>query len=206
MACVICQTRRPRRFCPGVGGDICSICCGTEREVTVTCPLDCEYLQEARKRDPMPSLEGVEAPNKDIRITESELIEHEDLLVFMASAVMRAGLKTPGVVDQDIREALDALARTYRTLQSGIYYETRPENPLAGEVCGIVQNALEEFRRKEKERLGSTKTRDGDVLKILVFLQHFALDRDNGRRRGRAFLDALRGFYPPPSAPSLILP
>jgi hypothetical protein len=172
----------------------------------VTCPLDCEYLREARKRDPMPSREGIEAPNKDVRVTENELREHEDLLVFIAGAVLRAGLKTPGVADLDVREALDALARTYRTLQSGIYYETRPENPLAGDICAIVQNAVEEFRKNEVERLGSTRTRDGDVLKMLVFLQHFALDRNNGRRRGRAFLDALRGFYPPPSAPPLILP
>ena len=206
MACAICQTRRPRRFCPGVAGDICSVCCGTEREVTVSCPLDCEYLQEARKRDPMPSLEGVEVPNKDIRMTESELREHEDLLIFVAAAVLRAALKIPGVVDLDVRAALDALARTYRTLQSGIYYESRPENPLAGEICRIVQNGLEEFRRNEVKRLGSTRTRDGDVLKILVFLQHIELDRNNGRRRGRAFLDALRGFYPSPSEPSLILP
>jgi len=53
----------------------------------------------------------------------------------------------------------------------------------------------------ERERLGITRTRDGDVLKILVFLQRLALDRNNGRPRGRAFLDALRGFYPAPSAP-----
>ena len=51
MPCAICQIRRPRRFCPGVRGDICSLCCGTEREVTVNCPLDCEYLQEARKHE-----------------------------------------------------------------------------------------------------------------------------------------------------------
>ena len=57
-----------------------------------------------------------------------------------------------------------------------------------------------------------TKTRDADVLGVLVFLQHFDLDRDNGRRRGRAFLDALREFHPrnrnhPESSPSsLILP
>ena len=42
-----------------------------------------------------------------------------------------------------------------------------------------------------------TRTRDADVLGLLVFLQHFELDRDNGRRRGRAFLDALREFHPP---------
>ncbi len=42
-----------------------------------------------------------------------------------------------------------------------------------------------------------TKTRDADVLGLLVFLQHFALYQDNGRRRGRAFLEALREFHPP---------
>jgi len=211
MACAICQTRRPRRYCPGVAGDICSVCCGTEREVTVNCPLDCEYLQEARKHDKLPSLEGVEIPNKDIRITESELQEREELVMFLAASVLRAAFEVPGVVDFDVREALEALARTYRTLQSGVYYETRPQNPLAGGVYGLVQAALAEFRKDERERLGVSKTRDVDVLGVLVFLQHFELDRNNGRRKGRAFLDALRSFYPDaenpaPPASSLILP
>jgi len=211
MACAICQTRRPRRFCPGVRGDICSLCCGTEREVTVNCPLDCEYLLEARKHDRPPSLEGIELPNKDIRITESELEEHEDLLAFTSSSLLRSALETPGAVDLDVREALAALTRTYRTLQSGVYYETRPANPLAGHIYVALQGALAEYRREEKERTGLTGTRDGDVLRILVFLQHFELDRNNGRARGRAFLDALRSLYSyqqpqPAPASSLLLP
>jgi len=44
---------------------------------------------------------------------------------------------------------------------------------------------------------GTVQARDADVLGLLVFLQHFALYRENGRRRGRAFLDALREFHPP---------
>jgi len=212
MACAICQTRRPRRFCPGVQGDICSVCCGTEREVTVSCPLECEYLQKARKRDKPPSLEGIEIPNRDLRVDEDWLRDHERLLAFMAGSLLRPALEIPGVVDQDIREALDAMIRTYRTLQSGVYYETRPENSLAAGVCGMVQNSLAEYRREESQRLGITKTRDGEVLRLLVFLQHFELDSNNGRPRGRAFVDALRGFYaaypgeaiPPES--SLILP
>ena len=211
MACAICQTRRPRRFCPGVGGDICSVCCGTEREVTVSCPLDCEYLQEARRRDRQPSLEGIEIPNKDIRVTESQLREHEHLVTFIAGAVVRAAFEIPGVVDLDVREALDAMTRTYRTLQSGVYYETLPENPLARGICGLVQNAIAEYRSGEKEHSGMTHTRDADVLRMLVFLQRFALDRNNGRRRGRAFLDSLRTYYPgvmdqPRPVSSLILP
>ena len=54
------------------------------------------------------------------------------------------------------------------------------------------------IRRDEPRRLGMTRTRDADVLGILVYFQHFEIDRNNGRPRGRAFLDALRAFYPAP--------
>lgn len=211
MECAICGIRRPRRFCPGVRGDICPICCGTEREVTVDCPLDCEFLREARKHDKLPSLAEVELPNKDIEVSEKLLRDHEPLLTYLAAALLRAALDTPGVTDLDVREALESLIRTYRTLQSGVYYESRPANPLALAVYAAVQAASEEFRAEERQRLGMTRTRDGDVLALLVFLQHFELDRNNGRKRGRAFLDALRSFYesaapPPETGSSLVLP
>ena len=41
-----------------------------------------------------------------------------------------------------------------------------------------------------------TRTRDADLLGLLVFLERLELDRDNGRPRGRAFLDVLRGLQP----------
>jgi hypothetical protein len=75
-----------------------------------------------------------------------------------------------------------------------VYYETRPDNALANLIYSATQAGLEEFRKKEREDLGMSHTRDGDVLGILVFLQRLELDRENGRPRGRAFLDSLRGF------------
>jgi hypothetical protein len=197
MACAICDVRRPRRFCPGVRGDICTICCGTEREVTVDCPLDCEYLQESRRHEKPPTIDPEQFPNRDIQISESFLAQNEDLLVFLSRMLLDAALETAGVVDSDVREALDGLTRTYRTLQSGVYYESVPTNPLAANIHRELQSAVEQFRKEETQRLGIPKTRDTDILGLLVFLQHLELDRNNGRRRGRAFLDALRSFYPP---------
>ena len=197
MACAICQTRRPRRFCPGVRGDICPLCCGAEREVTVDCPLDCEFLREGRRHEKTGERDSAELPNRDIQVTEKLLRANEELLTFLCLNVFHAAMQVPGAVDSDVREALDGLIRTYRTLQSGVYYESRPNNPLAGAVYGAVQGALAEYREREQKELGMTKTRDADVLGVLVFLQHLALYRDNGRRRGRAFLDALREFHPP---------
>lgn len=212
MACAICEIRRPRRFCPGVRGDICTICCGTEREITVDCPLDCEYLQEARRHEkPVPLAED-EIPNRDISISDRFLQEHEPLLAFLGRAVADAAFTTPGAVDFDVREALDALIRTYRTLQSGVYYESVPANLLAANIYRLVQEAVAGYRQQETQQLGVSRTRDADVLGLLVFLQRLELDRNNGRRRGRAFLDMLRHFYseeapPPEMSPSpLILP
>lgn len=179
--------------------------------MTVDCPFDCVYLQEARLREKPAEIDPATVPNQDIRITESFLRDQEALLLFVSQGLLQAALEVPGIIDYDMREALDALIRTYRTLESGVYYETRPANPLANHVCNGVQRAVTEFRTHEREQAGMTRTRDADVLGVLAFLQRLEYDRNNGRRRGRAFLDMLRSQFgaapaPADAGPSLIVP
>jgi hypothetical protein len=137
-----------------------------------------------------------EFPNRDIRITETFLRDHEPLLLAIGRAVLDAAFTTPGAVDNDLRDAFAALIRTQRTLDSGLYYETRPDNTVAAELCRRIQAGADEFRRAETEELQMTKTRDAEVLGILAFLQRLEIDRNNGRKRGRAFIDFLRGQFP----------
>ena len=206
MACAICQVRRPRRYCPGVDGEICALCCGTEREVTVNCPFECEFLQESRKRE-KPSRDPADPPNQDIRVSKKLLEENKALVRFASHSLVQSALSVPKVVDCDVREALEALIRTWRTLQSGIYYESLPQNRLALHLYRAMQQSLEEFRRRESEA-GYSKTRDSAVLIVLVYLQRVELDRNNGRLRGRAFLNLLWDFYgarPKEASPSSLL-
>jgi hypothetical protein len=208
MKCKICNTRKARRYCPGVGGDICSICCGSEREVTVSCPLDCPYLMEARQHEKLPTATAEQIPNQDVRISEEFLREHEPLLIFLGAKLLEASLETAGVVDSDVQEAIESLIRTYRTLESGLYYETRPNNLLAAGVHHKIQDAVQELRKELTEK-GSTPVRDAEILGVLVFLERVGLHQRNGRPRGRAFIDYLRGYFPqkqsgPADAPSLI--
>jgi len=195
MPCAICETRRPKRFCPGVGGEICTICCGTEREVTVTCPLDCEFLLEARRHDKPAPLDPEQLPNRDIRVPEKFLRDHEDLLAALGRAVAQAALATPGAVDLDVREALGALIRTYRTLESGIYYDTVPPNLVAANVYRMVQQAIAVYRQEEQQSLEASRTRDTDVLFMLVFLERLELTQNNGRSRSRAFIGGMDAIY-----------
>ncbi|MGD0297125.1 MAG: hypothetical protein ABSE86_08410 [Bryobacteraceae bacterium] len=208
MKCKICETRKPRRHCPGVGADICSICCGNEREVTVNCPLNCEYLMEARLHEKLQPVNPEQVPNQDIRVSEDFLREHEPLLIFMGAKLLDASLETAGAVDSDVREALDSLIRTYRTLQSGLYYESRPNNLVAAAIHQKIQDAIQELRKELSEK-GSTAIRDAEILGVLVFLERVGMHQNNGRPKGRSFIDYLRAHFPqkqenPENVPSLI--
>jgi hypothetical protein len=194
-ACRICEKRRPKRYCPGVSGDICPICCGVEREVTVNCPLDCPYLRTAREHDELPDVDPRSFPNNDIRVDEAFLRRTEPLLVLIASSIAQSALATAGVIDNDIKDALNSLVRTYRTLQSGLIAEARPDNILASRVYKDVQETVADTRTR-LEQQGHT-LRDADVLGILAFLQRMEIQHNNGRPKGRAFIDFLRGFFPP---------
>src|SRR5262249_45913673 len=131
--CKICKKKRARRYCPGVGGEICPACCGTERENTIDCPSHCEYLQEARLRERPAPPSAEDLPNKDIRLSEKFLEEHEPLIVWFGLALAK-GMERDKAVDNDAREALASLIQSYKTLQSGLIYESRPQNPYAAGI------------------------------------------------------------------------
>lgn len=194
--CPICERRKPRRFCPAKGESICPPCCGAERESSIDCPSDCPYLVAARRYEDEHRQPPAELPYKEVRIEHEFVHQHEP---FIASLSYQLGLlarNNRSLADPDIQAALQALVETYRTLESGIYYEQPPANPLARELYGQVQTFIAEFRKKETEQLGVSSMKDGDVYRCLVFLTRLALVRANGRPRGRAFLDFVRAQFP----------
>ncbi len=195
MKCYLCETRRPRRFCPGVRADICSQCCGEEREVTIGCPFDCEYLREAREHEKPAEVKVEELPNRDIEVSERFVADNDHTLRLAAGLLLDAASAVPGAVDYDIREALETLIRTYRTLESGLIYETRPANPLAAMIHQHFQARLAEARERLARSAGVTTLRDSSVLGVLVFLQRVEYQYNNGRRRGRSFLNFLHDHF-----------
>lgn len=210
MTCAICESRKAKRHCPALRSEICSQCCGKEREETLDCPLECPYLIESREYERRAGLAPEDFPYKEVRISDTYVRQHQELLYAVAHFILGAALHTPGAVDRDVREAVDALARTYKSLESGVYYETVPQSPVAQGIAKQILERLNHFRNEERNQTGLTRTRDADVLGIAVFLLRIAIDRDNGRRRGRSFIDFLRGHFatsqPKPLSSPLIVP
>lgn len=193
--CKLCGKRRARRRCPAVNGDICAICCGTEREVSLSCPLECEFLQEAHRREKPIPVDENQLSDPDIPVTEEFLREHEELLLFCMVSLVHAGVRTNSATDADVLEALEALIKTYRTAAAGLLYETRPVNTIAASVQRGFSESLADYQKIRAER-ESLSFRDAEIMAVLVFLRRMGQQNQNGRPRGRMYLGLLQQMTP----------
>jgi hypothetical protein len=197
--CHLCQRRAPRRYCPALERDICAVCCGTEREQTIGCPLDCEHLREARNHERLPELDPKSLPNPEIELTDRFMDERQELAIVLGRLLFVSVMDSQGVVDPDMREALAALVTTYKTASSGLIYDARPENTVAAAVVARFREELDKFRADVAKRYPERALLDKDLLGILVFWQRMEYQRSNGRRKGRAFIESLYALLPPPN-------
>jgi hypothetical protein len=165
----------------------------------VDCPHDCEHLLAARRHEQLAPIRSAEIPNQDIRVTEDFIRQHENVITWLTAGLAGA-MEKERAVDFDAREALDALIRTYRTLDSGLIYETRPQNPFAAGIQESLRKSIDELRQELARESGMQTLRDAEVLGSLVFLQRLEMQHNNGRRRGRAFFGFLRSYFPAQAA------
>jgi hypothetical protein len=197
--CKVCGKRRARRRCPAVHGDICTICCGTEREVSLSCPLECEFLHEAHRREKPVLVDERDLSDPDVPVTEEFLRDHEELLLFCMVSLVHAALRTVSATDADALEALGALIKTYRTAESGLLYETRPVNTIAASVQRALVESLADYQKIRAER-ENLHFRNTEILAVLVFLRRMGQQNQNGRPRGRMYLDLLKQMTPAASS------
>lgn len=200
--CLICEVRRPRRRCPAVQGDICAPCCGEKREETISCPLDCEFLLQARSLEQLRELTREDLPHPDIDVKESFLRDHEPLVYLTGLSISEGVHRLEGLTDLDVREALNGLVQTYRSLNSGLIYESKPTNPIAAALFELIQLRLSEFRRGIEQEAGYAAVLDTHVLGVLVFFSRMEMQFNNGRRKSRGFIDAVLRMSPPPPPPA----
>lgn len=196
MTCPICQKRKAKRFCPAKGENICSVCCGTEREVTIDCPSDCSYLMASRRYEPeRRETDWSKVPFSETRIPASFVAANEKLILALSYAICVYARENRALVDSDALASLQALAESYRTLSSGLYYEKPPDYLLQRELYSRLNAAIEEFKKAPPPEAQVTGVRDGDIRDTLIFLTQLGTLRTNGRPKGRAYLDFLRSQF-----------
>jgi hypothetical protein len=202
VVCPICEKRKGARFCPAKGETICAVCCGTGREVTIDCTPDCPHLLAAhRYEDEHPRALPAETPLLDVNLPSDVVHTHQQLMAALAFTIAKFCATQRDATDPDVLAGIQALAETYKTLRSGIYYEKPPSAPLPRELYTAFTAFIAEVKQQQAERSNSAALKDSDIFFVLVFLYRMGLLRTNGRPRSRRFIEFLRSQFP--DAPEL---
>jgi hypothetical protein len=199
VSCAICEIRKEKRFCPAVHGRICPQCCGEQREVTLDCPSECPYLQQAREHEKPRPADQIDpgALFLQVEVSDQFMYEREHLLLGLTYALTKAARTDRSLHDRDLIAALSALVSRYeRLVNSGLHYEPPFTGTSQQRAALGVETMLKEFREAEQKHMGYTSLRDSDVLKALVFLVRLGYGRTSGRPKSRAFVDFLFSQFP----------
>ncbi len=199
MSCPICNLRKEKRFCLAIHGRICAQCCGEQREVTLECPSECPYLQQARLHEKPRGI--VENPPDEmfpaIRLREEFLEQYEPLITGILHTLGKISDADRHLHDRELIKALANMARSLQTLiTSGLVYQEPLSNPAQQAVIDVLGKLLEEFRGLEQKHLGYSRLKDNDVLQALVFVLRLAHAHTSGRPLSRGFVDFLHERFP----------
>lgn len=199
MSCAICEIRKEKRFCLAIHGRICPQCCGEQREVTLDCPSECPYLQQAREHEKPRAAEDFDraALFLQVEVSDQFTYEREHLLMGLTYALAKAAQADRALNDRDLIAALTALCRSYERLtKSGLHYEEPLTSAAQQAVAAQVEVMVKEFREAEQKQLGYSNLKNIDILRAVVFLLRLAHGRTTGRPKSRAFIEFLFAQFP----------
>jgi len=201
--CPICAKRRAERYCPAKAEKICAIDCGTEREVSIDCPVECTHLLAAHRweQEHPKTLAENEVPFPDVSFPADLIRMRQEVMSGIGYTVAAYAREQRSLTDSEVFAAAHAMAETYRTLVSGIFYEKPPENPVAAGLYSALAKFIEQGKSHEAEHPEFPALKDAELFHLLVFFERFGRLRSNGRPRTRAFLEFLRAEFLPETGP-----
>ncbi len=185
-------------------GKICAQCCGEQREITLDCPSECPYLQQAREHEKPAAAADLDraAVFPQVEITQQFLYDREHLIIGFSFALAKSARANRDLRDRDLIAALSSLAKSYETLvKSSLIYEQPTANVAHQSIAAEIEKMAQEYREAEQKHMGYSQLRESDVLKALVFLLRMGYSRTSGRPKSRAYVDFLFAQFPEKQSP-----
>jgi hypothetical protein len=199
VACAICQNRKEKRVCPALASRICAPCCGEQREVTLDCPADCAYLQQARQNETPRTAEEMQSEElfRNVAVPPQFRYRFEPLIAGLLFTLARMASAHKNWHDRDVISALTDIARDReRQSRSGLIYQEASPSPINDLLRVELERMIADYRKLEAQNLSATALKDSDILSALVLLVRLAQNNTNGRPRSRRFLDGLLAQFP----------
>ena len=169
MKCILCNSRKGKRYCPAKGTLICAPCCGRMRVVEIPCPPDCAYLAEGQGRQAgkkyMRQLRLEQDPDRSLRLYEN-LRLYRPLFDVIELEILRYGQGLSSFHDRHVLDAVRLLRKTYRSEVRGVIYEHRSPDPVVSALVRAVHEKLEELRKELESQL-----RASDLVECLEVME-----------------------------------
>jgi hypothetical protein len=142
-------------------------------------------VYENDRRIPDPQL-AAEAQKFD----KSFVYRHTPLLNTVCLAICEERAISPWLVDTDVIEVFKELAKTMKTLSSGIYYDSLPEGVARVSLFQRLKRLFDGLMTPQPQNLEQSLTVSA-AIDVLTFLSYIATVNANSRPRSRQYLDIL---------------
>jgi hypothetical protein len=188
--------------------EICTICCGSKREVEIDCPSSCSYLRSGREYESARRLQDKTPPAFSSHWEEDFLKKHGPVFAAMYRIIVMVRREYPELIDGDARAALEALRKTYETEEKGIFYDFKPNSLLQRKLYDPLKKFLENPAGSEDANRPRLFT--GETISCLDFILEVVKSFELPRPKSRAFLDSIEEHFgkdlPASRNSSLLLP
>jgi hypothetical protein len=161
LKCQLCNQRRGIRNCPALRTQICSLCCGSKRRRTITCPEDCSYLISGRNYQEQ-RFGNTEILKKARELSPDYMNNIEQSILTIQDTRFR------NLQDSEVKEALENVLKTIETAERKIIYEYRSPNPRIQIVADSVYQTIEKHQKGEDGMRRVTADETKACLKAII--------------------------------------
>jgi hypothetical protein len=162
------------------------VCCGTKRLTHIACPSDCAWLVSAREHPPAIAVRRQQRDVGFFLQLVRDFNERQSQLFLLISTflVRYEPPELQPVIDDDLAEAMGALAATYETAIRGVIYEHRPASLPAERLVAALKPMLTEAGK------GGGTSFERDAAAVLRRIEAAVREvRTGDPENRRAFLD-----------------
>jgi hypothetical protein len=201
MKCLLCEKRKPKRYCPAKRAEICPVCCGEKRGVEINCPLDCRYFVEGQKQHHIKIMHRrIRKEGAGTYVRRAELYgRNPEIFARLEMTFARAFRENNEIKNEDLVKALELVNKTLETEKKGLIYQHQGDNSYVNVISESVLTVISEY--KDKPDVGGNRvTLDFASDVIDEFLNEAKFYMENGSNQKSYLIHILR-YYPDEAEP-----
>ncbi|GJM15476.1 MAG: hypothetical protein DHS20C13_08030 [Thermodesulfobacteriota bacterium] len=202
MKCVLCDKRKPKRYCPAKRTSICPVCCGEKRGVEINCPLDCQYYVEGLKQHQQKMMQQrIKKKGAGSYVRKTELYKHNpELFAHLEKGFVSIFRADKNLTNKDLVTGLDLAMKTLETEKKGLLYQHQSGNNYADEISNHTLNIVNEY--KDNAELGANRiSLDFGIKVVKEFLDEATFYMENDVNP-KSYLVHLMRYHPEEEAPA----